>query len=102
MKLSLSLKDFYELIILGPIGILPFVAGYLVLKNVPDISYWYASWNQPWGYITSVFIYDGLGNVEWYFVFLLLIWGGDFLGRSNNQKSRAIATAFAMFFPHSL
>jgi len=52
-------------------GVIFFLTGYLVIKYAPDVSILYNSSGTPWGIFTSVFIYDGPGNVV-YFTILFL------------------------------
>lgn len=56
----------------GPMiaGTLYFVLGFLMLKIGSRINVLYDSFATPWGFLTSVLIYDGAGNVQFY-VFLL-------------------------------
>lgn len=81
------LKDWIRIFDLVTVGCIFFIVGLVTIDCFPDVSSLSASLNTPWGVFTSNFVYDGFGNVFWYFWYAIPItFAGVFYDPSSQRR----------------
>ncbi|CAC11864.1 hypothetical membrane protein [Thermoplasma acidophilum] len=69
-----------------------FLLGYLI-SSYPGADRLFNSVRTPWGFLTSIFIYDGSGNVEYFLIFAILFSAANI---SHARELRIKRTAVAL------
>ncbi len=69
-----------------------FLLGYLI-SSYPGADRLFNSVRTPWGFLTSIFIYDGSGNVEYFVIFAILFSAANI---SHTREFRIRRTILAL------